>query len=232
MGSETGNGRQTRVKSAAGSPAMDLLDALGVDLSDHDVSARAAFRALAEEVIWLREEEARLRHRLDAVEALADRDSLCPVFNRRAFERELMREIALAARHGAPLCLVYIDLDRFKEVNDRFGHAAGDAALKQVCDILVAQVRQTDIVGRLGGDEFGVILTHAGLADARQKADSLVERIDRLSVSGADPDAAPVQLGASCGVIEWTGQPSADLLIAEADEAMFRTKTARKSARV
>ena len=229
MGNETGNGRQTKVKSTPGSPAMDLLNALGVDLSDHDVAARAAFRALAEEVIWLREEEARLRHRLDAVEALADRDSLCPVFNRRAFERELMREIALAARHGTPLCLVYIDLDRFKQVNDRFGHAAGDAALKQVCDILVSQVRQTDIVGRLGGDE---IARTEWYREARQKADSLVERIDRLTVSGADPDAAPVQLGASCGVIEWAGQPSADLLIAEADEAMFRAKTARKSARV
>ena len=122
--------------------------------------------------------------------------------------------------------------DRIRITHSSAQPGSGDAALKQVCDILVSQVRQTDIVGRLGGDEFGVILTHAGLADARQKADSLVERIDGLSVSGADPDAAPVQLGASCGVIEWTGQPSADLLIAEADEAMFRAKTARKSARV
>ena len=113
---------------------------------------------------------------------------------------------------------------------DRFGHAAGDAALKQVCDILVSQVRQTDIIGRLGGDEFGIILTHAELADAREKADAFAHRIDRMSVSGADPADAPVRLGASCGVITWSGQASADRLIAEADEAMFRAKAARKSA--
>ncbi|WP_300391900.1 GGDEF domain-containing protein [Henriciella sp.] len=226
------NGRQEKTRQGQRSPADSLLDALQIDPSKHDLATAAAFRALAEEVIWLREEEARLRHRLEASEQLADRDTLCPVFNRRAFERELSREIALAARHGAPLCLVYIDLDRFKDVNDRFGHAAGDAALKQVCDILVSQVRQTDIIGRLGGDEFGVILTHAEVEDARQKAETLTGRIDRLSVSGADPDAPPVRLGASCGVVEWTGQPSADLFIAEADESMFRAKAARKTGRV
>lgn len=229
MGNQSGNGRQQTSRARKASPADSLLDALGIDPGAHDVASAAAFRALAEEVIWLREEENRLRTRLEAVEALADRDGLCPVFNRRAFERELGREIALAARHGAPLSLIYLDLDRFKLVNDRFGHAAGDAALKQVCDILTSQVRQTDIVGRLGGDEFGIILTHAGLGDAREKAAAFSRRIDRLTVSGTDPEASPVRLGASCGVISWSGQASADMFIAEADEAMFRAKSARKS---
>lgn len=230
MGNGSGNGRQKMAYGEQASPAKDLLDALQIDPSSYDIATAAAFRALAEEVIWLREEENRLRRQLEAAEQLADRDALCPVFNRRAFERELTREIALAARHGVPLCLVYIDLDNFKLVNDRFGHGAGDAALCQVCDILLAQVRQTDIVGRLGGDEFGIILTHAGISDAEEKARALNQRIDRLSVSGNEPSGEPVRLGASCGVVAWTGQPSADLLIAEADEAMFRAKSKRKCA--
>ena len=220
------------VGAAARTPAERLLEALDVDPALHDRTTAAALRALAEEVIWLREEESRLREALDTAEALADHDALCPVFNRRAFERELTREIAVAARHGAPLSLIYIDLDGFKAVNDRFGHAAGDAALRQVCDILVSQVRQSDIVGRLGGDEFGIILPHAAMTDARQKAETLSERIDRLSISGADPAARPLRLGASCGTAQWCGQARAASLIAEADEAMFLTKTARKTGRV
>ena len=212
--------------------ADQLLRALQIDPSTHDLATGAAFRALAEEVVWLRQEEGRLRQALVEAERLADHDALCPVFNRRAFERELGREMALAARHGTPLCLVYVDLDRFKLVNDRFGHAAGDAALRQVCSILRSLVRQTDIVGRLGGDEFGIILTHAKLEDSRTKADEIAGRIDRLTVSGPQAEHAPVRLGASCGVVGWTGQASADLFIAEADEVMFRAKSARKRGRV
>lgn len=207
------------------SGALDLLRAVGVDPDTQDLRTRAALLALAEEVLDLRSGEARLIQALSEAERLADHDALCPVFNRRAFERELNREIALAARHELPLCLIYLDLDGFKAVNDNFGHAAGDKALRDVCDIILSQVRQTDIVGRLGGDEFGVIMTHAALADSQLKADRLTNRIDRLLIGGKLP------LGASCGVIAWAGQPSASAFLAEADEAMFRVKSARKSDR-
>ena len=224
--SQTGAPPQTR------SAADELLAALDIDPDRHDAVSAAAFRALAEEVLHLRDGQARLRQALEEAERLADHDALCPVFNRRAFERELAREIALAERHGTPLCLVYLDLDRFKLVNDRFGHAAGDEALRQVCAIIRAHFRQTDIVGRLGGDEFGIILTHAELADARLKAEQLTERLDRLRFSGPQGSPGePVSLGASCGVVAWTGQADTSLLISEADEAMFRAKSARKRGR-
>ncbi|MEM5515949.1 GGDEF domain-containing protein [Henriciella sp. AS95] len=219
------NGGQNRVVGSASDEAGQLLRAVGIDLSDHDLRTRAAFRALAEEVLDLRDRESALKKALSEAERLADHDALCPVFNRRAFERELTREIALAQRHSLPLCLVYLDLDRFKAVNDTFGHKAGDKTLLRVCDIILSQVRQTDIVGRLGGDEFGVILTHAELADSQLKADRLTARIDRLRVGG------DLYLGASCGVMSWSGQPSAEAFIAEADEAMFRVKSARKTNR-
>lgn len=229
MDKRTQNGRHNGGLKSPNSAADRLLGALAIDAGACDRTTSAALRALAEEVLWLREEQSRLEQALAEAETLADHDALCPVYNRRAFERELTREIALAARHDTPLCVFYIDLDNFKMVNDRFGHAAGDEALRQVCDIILSHVRQTDIVGRLGGDEFGVILTHAELADSQMKAERLTRRIDRIVIDAADgPAGEAVRLGASCGVLPWSGQLSAELLISEADEAMFRAKSARK----
>jgi diguanylate cyclase (GGDEF)-like protein len=117
---------------------------------------------------------------------LADNDALCPMFNRRAFEREVRREIALASRFGTPLSLIFTDLDHFKPVNDIYGHATGDAVLLKVSEILLGLTRDTDIVGRLGGDEFGIVLSQATLADSERKALQLTEQIDALTVRGAD----------------------------------------------
>ncbi len=212
-----------------GDAAQRLIRALGVDMTALPPTTRAAIQALAGEVMALRQERIDLQAQIAQVEQLADRDALCPVFNRRAFERELNREIALSIRYGSPLCLVFIDLDRFKQINDRFGHATGDNVLKQVADTLLANIRQTDILGRLGGDEFGIALTHAEFADSQIKADQLTGLIDGMLVRDAsDAATEPVRLGASCGVVEWRKGVGAPALIAEADETMFRVKAARR----
>jgi len=203
-----------------------------LDLAALPVGARAAIEALAGEVLALREERVQLRQGLETAELLADRDALCPVFNRRAFERELTREIALAERYGTPLSLIFIDLDRFKLINDRFGHATGDQVIQHVAQTLLDNIRQTDILGRLGGDEFAIVLTHAELTDSQIKSSALETLIDSLTVrDSADPTIEPVQLGASCGAVEWHRGLSAAGLIAQADETMFRAKAARKQAR-
>lgn len=225
--------RASGLKPAPAQTGADrLLQVLDVDLtamSDHN---RAAMEALANEVMALRNERLELQDQIQQAELLADRDTLCPVFNRRAFERELGREMAIAARYGSPLCLVFIDLDRFKLINDRFGHATGDLVLKQVSELLVGSVRQTDIVGRLGGDEFGIALTHAELEDCQMKADTLMTLIDGMIVRDAnDQTLEPVRLGASCGVIDWQRGLEANAFISKADELMFRTKEARRAAR-
>ncbi len=207
-----------------------LLDALGVDLARLDLRARAAIEALAEEVIVLREEADTLRASLADAALLADNDALCPVFNRRAFEREVRREIALSGRFQTPLTLIFIDLDNFKQVNDVYGHAAGDSVLLKISDILLARTRETDIVGRLGGDEFGIVLAHASLEDSRRKAAQLAAAIDALEVRGEEgAGLAPVQIGASCGVVEWNAGQSPAALIARADQAMFAEKSRRKA---
>ncbi|MBO6687468.1 MAG: GGDEF domain-containing protein [Henriciella sp.] len=210
----------------------DLLAAIGLDPQSLPVRERAAIEALAGEVLSLREDRARLKHELETAAHLADRDALCPIFNRRAFERELAREISLAERYGTPLCMLFIDLDRFKLINDRFGHATGDTVIKHVAETLVENLRQSDIVGRLGGDEFGIAFTHAELSDAKIKAAKLESLIGAIVVRDAENNGLEsVHLGASCGVAEWRRGRNAASLIAEADETMFRRKNEKKRAR-
>jgi len=209
----------------------DLISAIGVDMRHLPRNAQAAIEALAAEVLNLRDDRAKLQAALEESAHLADRDTLCPVFNRRAFEREVTREIALSDRYGTPLCLIFIDLDRFKMINDRFGHATGDKVIQHVAQTLLDTVRQSDIVGRLGGDEFGIALTHAELADGQAKANKLESVIGSLTVRDAEQeDVDPVQLGASCGTVLWHRGRDAASLIAEADETMFRRKNEKKRA--
>ena len=132
-----------------------MVAALGLNIGALPREAQAAIEALAGEVLGLREDRERLKKELDIAAHLADRDALCPIFNRRAFERELAREISLAERYGTPLCLIFIDLDRFKQINDRFGHATGDHVIQHVAETLVDNVRQSDIAGRLGAMNLG-----------------------------------------------------------------------------
>ena len=211
-----------------------LLAALGVDMTGLDPVNRAAMEAMAAELIDLRTERRDLQNRLELAESLADSDPLSAIFNRRAFERELIREIAQAERYGVPLSLIFIDLDNFKLINDRFGHQTGDDVIRHISDLLVSHLRQTDIVGRLGGDEFGVALTHTDGERALTKAKSLQTIIDRLEVFNSEEagtEDSPVQLGASCGVVEWQAGMNGATFIAAGDEAMFRDKCRRKSAR-
>lgn len=207
-----------------------LLNILGVNLEALDVRTRAAIEALCDEVLYLRADVDKLRDALHEAESLADNDALCPVFNRRAFEREIHREIALAARFRTPLSIIYIDLDHFKDVNDAFGHAAGDEVLIRISEMLLRHTRDTDIVGRLGGDEFGIVLAQATAADSLLKAKLLAREVDQLVVrNGHDSNGRTVRIGASCGVVEWQVGQDAQTLIALADQAMFAQKARRKS---
>lgn len=180
--------------------------------------------ALVRELEVLREEVALLKARLAEAEELADADVLAPVLNRRAFLRELKRAIAFVGRYGGSAALLYFDLDGFKTVNDRFGHAAGDAALTAVAERLLGHVREADIVGRLGGDEFGVILTKTDGAAATQKAQALLAAIASEPVCA---EGAQIRLTASCGIREIGGLSSAEQVLAEADAAMFLQKAGR-----
>ena len=177
-------------------------------------------RLAAERDAALAESE-RLKRRLAEVEQLADRDPLTPVLNRRAFLRELQRTAAFCARYGAPAALVYFDLDGFKAVNDRYGHAAGDAVLGAVAQGLLDNVRESDVVGRLGGDEFAVLLAQAETGAAIAKAASLTAELEGARVVF---DGRAIEVRVSAGVRGYEPGLTPAQWVAEADAAMFVRK--------
>jgi diguanylate cyclase (GGDEF)-like protein len=189
------------------------------------LSARDASPAALATLQALCLERDALAERLVAAEALADRDTLTPTANRRAFMRELHRTMSEVERYGMAAAVLYIDLDGFKAINDSHGHAAGDAVLRQVGRLLVDQVRESDVVGRIGGDEFGIILNHAPADEARAKARSLAHEIDRATVTHA---GISHRVKASIGVHAIAAVEDPETALARADEAMYADKYARR----
>jgi diguanylate cyclase (GGDEF)-like protein len=183
--------------------------------SEADDSDRVA--ALTREVEALRAEVERLR-------LLADHDTLTPVLNRRAFVRELSRTIAYCRRYGASAAVLYLDLDGFKQVNDQFGHPAGDAALVSIAELLTAHVRESDVVARLGGDEFAVLLLQVDAEAADAKARSLAAAI---AAEDFVFEGRSCRLGGAFGVRAFADHTDPEAWLAEADAAMFVRKRAR-----
>jgi diguanylate cyclase (GGDEF)-like protein len=164
----------------------------------------------------------RLRGTEAQLEQLATRDPLTDVLNARAFSEELAQELRRNRRYGRPLALIYLDLDDFKRVNDAHGHATGDAVLRLVADAMRRAVRQADVVGRLGGDEFGVLLPETDGAVAQAAADRLATGI--RTVFRGTPSVT-----ASIGVVAVSGtEADADALLHAADQAMYEAKRAGK----
>jgi diguanylate cyclase (GGDEF)-like protein len=187
---------------------------------------RSEMMRLAAEVERLERELVAARARMIELETRADIDPLTDVLNRRGFERELTRSLAHAKRYGASAALVYIDLDGFKAVNDRHGHAAGDAVLKAVAAVLARHVRASDIVARLGGDEFAVLLWHLTEADAQAKAAVLEAAVARTT---ATHGGALLSVGASARAVPLLPLDQASDVLERADRAMYARKTARQA---
>jgi len=196
-----------------------VLQGLGLSARDVSSSGLAVLERLTAEL-------AELKAKLSEAENLADRDALAPVFNRRAFLRELHRTMSEVERYKTPAAVIYIDLDGFKAVNDEFGHSAGDAVLRHVGLLLADSVRESDIVGRLGGDEFGVILNRASAEEASAKAQSLSDKINSSAILYA---GVPHRIRASVGVHPIAMVEDPETAIARADEAMYAEKHARRA---
>ena len=164
--------------------------------------------------------------KISEMEARADVDPLLDIFNRRGFERELKRTLAYIDRYGTEAALVYIDLDGFKAVNDRHGHAAGDAVLKAVAGRLTNNVRASDVVARLGGDEFAVVLWNVGETQAMTKARGLERLIEHSTVTYR---SARLKVGASAGIVALRPHLGSAQVLDAADRAMYARKKERKT---
>jgi diguanylate cyclase (GGDEF)-like protein len=185
----------------------------------------SAASRLAVEVERLERELAVARKEVAALSARAEIDPLTDIVNRRGFERELKRSLAYVKRYGASAALIYLDLDAFKSINDRHGHAAGDEVLKAAAMVLTRHVRASDLVARIGGDEFGVLLWNLSDADAAEKAAALEAAIERMT---ATHGARRLSVGASAGVTVLLPLDQAADALARADRAMYLRKRARQ----
>ncbi len=164
-----------------------------------------------------------LKGRLEAEELLARTDSLTRIANRRAFFEAAALELERARRHGRPLTVAYLDLDDFKHVNDRLGHAEGDALLIRVAQTLRGATRAVDAVARLGGDEFGLILPETDAATA----EAILSRLRNALLSAMQHGTW--QTGFSVGAAVFLVPPrDVDELTARADELMYMAKRASK----
>ncbi len=159
---ETRQGRPVKADAAPARPRAAVAERRIRPPAEPDEApirpTRAAAMRLAAEVERLELELAAARSEIVALAAHVDTDPLTGVLNRRGFERELKRSLAYLKRYDASAALLYVDLDGFKAINDRHGHAAGDAVLRAVAMVIARHVRASDVVARIGGDEFVVLL--------------------------------------------------------------------------
>jgi diguanylate cyclase (GGDEF)-like protein len=205
---------------------VDSVSFLGIPENELTPKVREAITTLLAEVDTMRSEIDEQRQRISHLEELADRDTLTPVINRRAFVRELTRVVSYGERYDTPSSLLYIDLNGLKQINDSHGHPAGDAALMKLATILTEQVRGSDIVGRLGGDEFGVLLAHADEAVATEKALQLTDIIESNPLHW---ESHEIPINVSFGAYTFTGGENVGDALAAADRAMYVQKNARKA---
>lgn len=191
------------------------------DLDRLPADVKNAFDALVNE-------NERLKKKLSDLSTVAQQDELTGLMNRRGFLRALEKALAFSKRYDVPACLVFIDLNGFKEINDIHGHAAGDIVLKAVGQRLYRQVRSSDVVARLGGDEFVVLFWQVSEETARSRSGLLMHAISRDEVVVSNE--LSIQIKASAGVAVAGVNDTAEALLERADQAMYQVKAQFKQA--
>jgi diguanylate cyclase (GGDEF)-like protein len=220
---KTGSAKGRASEAAAIAPASPPVTAsvLGIPEAEFTPRVRDAIMTLMHEVDRLRKEVELARVKLDEMARTADQDMLLPILNRRAFVREITRFTSFADRYKTSSTLIYIDLNNFKTVNDAHGHAAGDEVLRHVSDLILGQIRESDVFARIGGDEFGVILAFVTADQAVKKGESLAKA---LNDHPPMIEGKAVQLSFSYGIYELRPGETPDSAMQHADRAMYAQK--------
>ncbi|OFX09651.1 MAG: hypothetical protein A2516_07575 [Alphaproteobacteria bacterium RIFOXYD12_FULL_60_8] len=172
-------------------------------------------------------EEARKRmhaqkQRISHLEELSVTDEMTGALNRRGFEARLREEVSRAARHGEEGLLIYVDLNRFKPINDTYGHAAGDEVLRHAATLITRAVRDTDVVGRLGGDEFAVLMPRTPHLHALARARELRSVLNSAYITW---QGEAIALSASVGVSTYSGTETWEVVLSLADQDMYLEKS-------
>jgi diguanylate cyclase (GGDEF)-like protein/PAS domain S-box-containing protein len=219
MGAEEGS-RGFFLPLVAGENSLGALWMWGPELDENDLPAASLFAGQVAVAL----ENARLYRR---IQDLAIRDELTGLYNRRGMFEVGRREAERAARFDHPLSALLIDIDHFKRVNDTYGHTIGDQVLRAFADCCRRNVREVDVVGRMGGEEFIILLPEADLANTRKAAERLLSRILE---TGFETEVGEVHLTASIGVAEYNASSQdLDELYRQADEALYKAKNSGRN---
>jgi diguanylate cyclase len=197
-------------------------------LAKHVLSERQQNEASRARVAELNDRLARLEDEADILRSeirnkndLALKDALTGVYNRAGYEERTLELFARWERSGAALSIVFVDCNKFKEINDTYGHAAGDLVLVKVADVLQVRARASDIVCRYGGDEFVILLPDTHVQGAEVFAKSACEEVLN---AGFNDNGKPLDVSISCGVTELVAGDTLESAIGRADEAMYQAK--------
>ncbi|ADL12407.1 GGDEF domain-containing protein [Acetohalobium arabaticum] len=174
---------------------------------------------LANKTRKLTKKNKKLQQAKDEIEKLSKTDELTGLANRRHFMNYLQKIFSQAQRYSQSLSLVMIDLDKFKNINDTYGHDAGDKVLSALGDLLNNETRNEDLAARIGGEEFIVILTQTDLNDARNYAERIRKKISKLNI-----ESIPVKITASLGVATMKNNDDYESIFNRADEALYKAK--------
>jgi diguanylate cyclase (GGDEF)-like protein len=202
---------------------------LGIPEKDLTPEVTFALSALLEKLDDSTRELNRTRETLSELERLVDVDCLAPIPNRRAFMRRLQWAIAMHERYAHPSCVLYFDLNGFKAINDNYGHAAGDVAIRHVAQILANTMRESDFIARIGGDEFAIIMYHAEEDAARKRGEKIAEAIRRTPFMY---NGKPITVSSSVGLYSLRKGDNPEVALTEADTAMYLDKHKQKAAQV
>ena len=174
----------------------------------------------------LRRENALLKQKIVKLERLASRDTLTPLFNRRHFLEVLERWSWRAERYGGDYGIIFIDVDELKAVNDGMGHVIGDKVLIAIANVLVDNIRRSDVAARLGGDEFGILLDSTNDDEVLAKVEELRSEVSKLQID-VDGDIVNPTISLGHSMIE--AGKTADDVMEKVDRRMYREKRAGKS---
>jgi diguanylate cyclase (GGDEF)-like protein len=186
------------------------------------IDGRIVRMEIATDITDRKQAEEELKAAKERAEALARSDELTGLNNRRAFFNDGEQVLCQAKRYAHPFSLIMMDVDNFKHVNDTHGHAAGDDVLVTIANILRNQAREADVLGRLGGEEFALILPETTLPDAVAMAERLRIEIENTTVNNAKSD---IRITASFGLATLTSQQaSLENLVNAADDTLYQAK--------
>ncbi|MDX2073576.1 MAG: GGDEF domain-containing protein [Alphaproteobacteria bacterium] len=199
---------------------------LGIPEGEMTESVHLAVSALLEKMDDTNRELARTKETLTEMEQLVDVDCVAPIPNRRAFMRRLTWAITMHERYGHPSTILYFDINDFKGINDNYGHAAGDLAIRHISQMLSQAMRESDFLARIGGDEFAIIMYYANEEAAKKRGQLIAEK---LAATPFVFTSRQLHITTAYGVYSVHSGDDAESCLAAADMSMYVDKRRSKS---